>query len=80
MVANKVTQKCRIDQPLTVICYLNDELANKLISKTEKACIQVANAMQPRANDDFEHAFEHSMCFPTMMERPKVKTINSGGD
>ena len=34
---------------------------------------QVANAMQPSANDDFGHAFEHSMCFPTMMERPKVK-------
>jgi hypothetical protein len=95
-VANKVIQRRRVGQPPTKIRHLNDQLVNKLISKTEKACIQVANVTQPSADVDLGRAFTATMVVTitnvprvslhggndrlTLMERPTVRIINPGGD
>ena len=69
---------------------------SNLISSTEQACIKVAAATQPPAEVDLRGAFTTTMVVtitnvpraslhgggdnPTLMERPKFKIINPGGD
>lgn len=85
-----------MNQHPTKIRHLNDRVVNNLISNVEQACIKVATATQPPAEVHLRGAFTTTMVVtitnvpraslhggrdnPTLMERPKIKILNPGGD
>ncbi len=94
--AMKASRRRSYNQPPTTIRQLNDKVVNELISKTEKACMQVATATQPQDGVDLGNAMTAPMLF-TITNVPrsdcnggcskaplrngyKVKGVNPGGE
>ena len=94
--ARKVSRRRSSNQPPTAIRQLNDNVVNRRISYTEKACMSVAALTQPQDGVDLGDAFTANMVFTItnvahsdrnggctnapLMNRYKVKGINPGAE